>query len=162
MLIICKIKMSLMKRPLIINILILLVQKEGSIMQKELDNLKENIIFEVSSWGGLGPNPGTSGTLITNDRKIYKYRTYFKNDDSDDILEVGIINDNDYDKLMEFIKTEAISDKYESQMIFDAGFSVNFLYNNELINTNNYALKNNKDLSLLYDKAKKLVDSFIN
>ena len=35
--------MSLIKRPFIYIILLLLVQKKGSIMQKKLDNLKEKM-----------------------------------------------------------------------------------------------------------------------
>ena len=66
--------MSLIKWPIIYIILLLLVQKEGSIMQKKLDNLKEKMIFEISYWGGLGKYAGKGGYILTSDYELYEYR----------------------------------------------------------------------------------------
>lgn len=43
-----------------------------------LKDYQDKSFIEVSSWGGLGPNPGSSGYLVTNDGDIVNFRVNFK------------------------------------------------------------------------------------
>ena len=45
-------------------------------MQELVDKLKENSILGVEVKANLSISPGTSGTIITKDKKVYGYSLY--------------------------------------------------------------------------------------
>ena len=140
-------------------------------MQKKLDNLKEKMIFEISYWGGLGKYAGKGGYILTSDYELYEYRInslsdFIKNDPyapKEGIFKIKTITASEYKKIVKFIETEILSDKYESYNLRDAGYGVACVYNGKIINAYNCFLKNSEQLnyedSSLYYKASKLITS---
>ena len=47
-------------------------------MEKKLEDLRKNLFIEIKASGGLGSMPGTDGTIITKDNKIYNYHDYYR------------------------------------------------------------------------------------
>ena len=95
-------------------------------MKEKLELLRKNLLVELSSWAGLSPTPGTSGTIITTDHKIYYYHSYriLKDNTIDESLSEGIlINDEDYQKIEKYIEDHLNKD-FEYIKIFDAGFTI--------------------------------------
>lgn len=131
-------------------------------MQEELKNLEESSILILSNWWGLG-NPGRSKTIITKEKKIYIYTLYSRktlfleknNIPLESLYESCKLTDNDYNKIIDFIKTEILSKEYESHMILDAGYSVSGIYENNSFQYPNYYDINTKES--LYNKTMKLV-----
>ena len=134
-------------------------------MQEKLKKLEENSILILSNWWGLG-NSGESKTIITKDKKIYIYTSYYKkttfleknNIPLESLYEMCKLTDNDYNIIIDFIKTEIFNKKYESHMIFDAGYSVSGIYEHKSFKYSNCYDINTKES--LYEKTKKLIDSF--
>jgi hypothetical protein len=114
-------------------------------MQEKLEELRKNTFVELSSWGGLGPMPGNSGTIITNDNKIYYYHDYFRVpvDMEDRITKQEISEGKEVDqetinKLKEYIEKNLVGKEFPDQRIFDASFHVTINYNNQKIEIHNY------------------------
>ena len=114
-------------------------------MQEKLEELRKDLFIELKSWAGLSPMPGNSGTIITNDNKIYYYHDYFRVPvDMEDkitkqeISEGAEVDQETINKLKEYIEKNLVGKEFPDQMIFDASFNVTINYNNQIINIHNY------------------------
>lgn len=107
-------------------------------MKKDLEELRKNALIDIYSWGGLGPTPGCSGTIITKDRKIYTYYNFhslsseFKNKGIPDsyLGYIKKLTEEEYYKIEEYIEENIINKKYESVIIRDASFHVDGSFKN--------------------------------
>jgi hypothetical protein len=112
-------------------------------MEKELEELRKNLFIEISASGGLGSMPGTDGTIITKDNKIYNYHDYWKvPEDKMDIIPLQYISEGKeikpitIKKLNNYIKKHLTCDglirPFMPLRICDASFQIFFDYNNEI------------------------------
>lgn len=131
-------------------------------MEKNIETVRKNAIIEICSWGGLGPTPGSSSTIITNDKKIYHYHEYYRNsqiliDNNIPLVSLSegvLISDQDYAQVIAFIEQEIVGKTFTSHHIFDAGFTVRGTYQNQKYNIVNDIDFENK--TGLYNKAQEL------
>ena len=133
-------------------------------MQEKLDKLKENSILGVEDKANLSVSPGTSGTIITKDKKVYGYSLYSfmtpflekNNIPLENIYLIKELTDDEYDKIQKFIKKEIINKEYKSIPTRD-GYSVVFgkLESKIFYYPNCYDINTNENL---YDKTIKLIE----
>ena len=109
------------------------------------------MLIEVSSWGGLSLTPGTSGLIVTQDKKVYYYHMYFCIPENlkdkislEDISEGKELQGSTYKKLIKYIEEKIINVEYENKFIFDASFHIIVNYKNKKITVNNYPEINNE------------------
>lgn len=127
-------------------------------MQEKLKELKETSILEISNWWGLH-NPGTSGTIISQDRKIYHYTIYYQesnflkehNIPLESLSEGRKISEVEYEKVIKFIEDNIADKTFTSESIFDASWNVRGHYNGNYFN-----IPNNKGV---FDITKELLDT---
>lgn len=133
--------------------------------KEQLNKLRESEIIEIKDWGGIGPTPGYGGTIVTNNKEIYKYQYYhrvpenFKEIETNYIRKVKDLTDDEYNKVILFIKEEIADKEFEDFMIFDAGWDVVVNYNGI-----NKIIRNNKgfgDVKKIYDKAEMLIQELL-
>ena len=120
-------------------------------MKNKLEELRKNMLIEVSSWGGLSLTPGTSGLIVTQDKKVYYYHMYFRIPENlkdkislEDISEGKELQGSTYKKLIKYIEEKIINVEYENKFIFDASFHIIVNYKNKKITVNNYPEINNE------------------
>lgn len=112
-------------------------------MEKKLEELRKNLFIEIRAWGGLGSMPGTDGTIITKDNKIYNYHDYWKvPDDKKEKIPLQYISEGKeikpitIKKLNNYIKKNLTDDGLIIPMmqfrLYDASFHIFFDYNNEI------------------------------
>ena len=133
-------------------------------MQEKLDKLKENSILGVEAKANLSICPGTSGTIITKDKKVYGYSLYIfmtpfmekNNIPLENIYLIKELTDDEYNKIQKFIEEEIVNKKYEcklqrdsSSIVFGRSKSKLFYY------PNCYDINTNENL---YDKTIKLIE----
>ena len=90
-------------------------------MQEKLDKLKENSILGIEDKANLSVSPGTSGTIITKDKKVYGYSLYSfmtsfmekNNIPLENIYLIKELTSDEYDKIQKFIKEEIINKEYK-------------------------------------------------
>ena len=93
---------------------------------KELERIS---FLEISSWSGLGPNPGFGGYSITEDGQIFRFSSNFipKDEQSEEnIEEVGKLSPEEVLAFKKYLIDEekVFTTNYEEPMIFDAGTTV--------------------------------------
>ena len=97
-------------------------------MEKEtIEEIRNNMLIEISSWGGLGRTPGTISTIITNDKKIYYYRKYFllkSRENKEELLGGSKISDESFNTIKTYIDEHYINKIFEPIRIFDASYTV--------------------------------------
>ena len=133
-------------------------------MQELVDKLKENSILGVEVKANLSISPGTSGTIITKDKKVYGYSLYVfmtpfmekNNIPLENIYLIKELTDDEYNKILKFIQEEIISKEYEfspqrdsSSVVFGRSKTKLFYY------PNCYDINTNENL---YDKTIKLIE----
>lgn len=129
-------------------------------MKEKLEKLRKNTILEVSHSWGLGYPPGTMGTLITDDKKMYVYHMYYrlpkefqeKNIPQESVVEQKQLNNIEYQKVIKFIEQEILNKNYEYNMIHDVTYHVRGIYNGT-----SYDVVNNIGANGLQKKADKLI-----
>ena len=84
-------------------------------MKDKLNELRKDLFIEISSWGGLGPMPGNSGTIITKDNKLYRYHEYYRipEDMQDKVTKEGLtegtqLSEETVEKLKNYIEKNLI------------------------------------------------------
>ena len=85
-------------------------------MQEKLDKLKENSILGIEDKTNLSVSPGTSGTIITKDKKVYGYSLYSfmtpfmekNNIPLENIYLIKELTSDEYDKILKFVQEEII------------------------------------------------------
>ena len=114
-------------------------------MQEKLEKLRLNKFLEIRSWAGLSPMPGTTGIIITNDKKIYYYHKYHHVPENlkdktklEDISEGRIIDEDIYLKLVNYLEENIIGKEFEYIRIMDAGVKISGTLNNNSFNINNH------------------------
>lgn len=133
-------------------------------MQEKLKDLQSNSLLEVSSWWGLH-NPGKSGIIITQDKKIYYYNFYHRmtsfleknNIPLESITKGKTITEKEYEKVIKFIEEEIVGKTFTQERIFDVGYTVRGNYKGQPYNIYNN-IGYGKELGL-YNKAKELIDT---
>ncbi len=113
-------------------------------MQEKLNLLKETSILEISNWWGLH-NPGTSGTIISQDKKIYHYNIYYRetnflkenNIPLETISEGKKLTEEEYESVIKFIKENIVGKSFTSQRIYDAGWNVCSHHKGQVFNIHN-------------------------
>lgn len=133
-------------------------------MQEKLNSLKETSILEISNWWGLH-NPGTSGTIISKDKKIYHYTIYYRetnflkenNIPLETISEGRTLTEEEYKSVINFIEENIIGKTFSSQRIFDAGWNVHCNYKNQVFNIHNN--KGFNEEKGLYDITKEFLST---
>ena len=133
-------------------------------MQELVDKLKENSILGVEVKANLSISPGKSGTIITKDKKVYVYSLYYhmtpfmekNNIPLEDITLIKELTDEEYDKIISFIKEEIVNKEYvcrpqrdSCDAVFGRNESKLFYY------PNCYDVNTNESL---YEKARKLIE----
>lgn len=133
-------------------------------MQEKLKKLKNNSLLEVSHWWGLFES-GHSGTIITQDKKLYTYTFYhrltpFLEDNNiplEYISKGKQLTKIEYQQIINFIEKEIIGKKFKCMCIRDAGYSVRGTYKGKEFNiSNNIDYGEEKGL---YNKASELIKS---
>ena len=133
-------------------------------MQEKLNNLKNNSLLEVSHWWGLR-DAGKGGAIITQDKKICYYTFYHRltpfleknNLPHEYISEGRTLTNKEYEKVIKFIEEEIVGKSFESQRIYDAGYSVRGIYKGKTFNIpNNIGYGEETGL---YNKADNLIKS---
>ena len=129
-------------------------------MQERLESLRLDKILEIRSWAGLSPMPGTTGIIITNDKKIYYYHKYHHVPENlkdkislEDISEGRIIDNDIYSILVNYLKENIIGKEFENVITRDAGFRVSGTINNNSFNINNLDIYN--DLKRIINSKEK-------
>ena len=133
-------------------------------MQEKLDKLKENSILGIEDKTNLSVSPGTSGTIITKDKKVYGYSLYSfmtpfmekNNIPLENIYLIKELTSDEYDKILKFIQEEIINKEYECIPTRD-GYSAVFgkLESRILYYPNCYDINTKESL---YDKTRKLIE----
>ena len=130
-------------------------------MQEKLEKLRLNKFLEIRSWAGLSPMPGTTGIIITNDKKIYYYHKYHRIPENlkdkiklEDISEGRIIDEDIYLKLVNYLEENIIGKEFEEISIRDAGVSISGNINNNRFNINNHFDIYNDLKRIIYSKEK--------
>ncbi len=132
-------------------------------MQELVEKLKENSILEILCVSLLR---GTvkSGTIITKDKKMYKYSFHEKmtslmKNNNIPLEEVSLIKeltDEEYDKILKFIEEEIINKKYESDIVHDTLSTVFCSYKDKTFSYHDCYDINTKER--LYNKTAKLIE----
>ncbi len=133
-------------------------------MQKKLDKLKENSILGVEVKANLSISPGISGTIITKDKKVYVYSLYYRmtlfmeknNIPLEDITLIKELTDEEYDKLISFIKEEIFNKEYVCRPLRDSSSAVFGSSENKFFYYPNCYDINTKEN--LYDKTRKIIE----
>ena len=114
-------------------------------MQEKLKSLRLDKFLELSSWAGLSPMPGTTGIIITKDKKIYYYHKYHHVPDNlkdkislEEISDGRIIDEDVYLKLVNYLEENIIGRDFENIRIMDAGVRISGSLNNNSFNINNH------------------------
>lgn len=130
-------------------------------MQEKLEKLRLNKFLEIRSWAGLSPMPGTTGIIITNDKKIYYYHKYHHVPENlkdkiklEDISEGRIIDEDIYLKLVNYLEENIIGKEFEEINIRDAGVSISGTINNNSFNVHNHFNIFNDLEKIIYSKEK--------
>ena len=133
-------------------------------MQEKLNDLKNNCLLEVSHWWGF-MGGGNSGTIITQDKKLYTY-TFHNNltpilKDNNIPLEYiskgQKLTEEEYQTITKFIENEIVGKTFEFMCIRDSSYSVRGTYNGKKFNVpNNVGFG---DEIKLFNKANKLIES---
>ena len=130
-------------------------------MQEKLEKLRLNKFLEIRSWAGLSPMPGTTGIIITKDKKIYYYHKYHHVPENlkdktklEDISEGRIIDEDIYLKLVNYLEENIIGKEFEEISIRDAGVSISGNINNNRFNINNHFDIYNDLKRIIYSKEK--------
>lgn len=133
-------------------------------MQELVDKLKENSILGVEVKANLSISPGTIGTIITKDKKVYGYSlhncmTLFMEKNNIPLENIYLIKEltsDEYNKILKFNEEEIINKEYEcrpqrdsSSIVFGRSKSKLFYY------PNCYDINTNENL---YDKTIKLIE----
>ena len=95
--------------------------------KEELEEIRNNMLIEVYSWGGLGITPGSSSTIITNDKKIYFYSREFilKNNENKEELSGGKeLSDKSFNLIKTYIEENYINKNFEIINVRDSGCTV--------------------------------------
>ena len=133
-------------------------------MQEKLDKLKEKSILGVEVKANLSISPGISGTIITKDKRVYVYSLYYhmtpfmekNNIPLEDITLIRKLTDEEYDKLISFIKEEIVNKEYVCRPLRDSSSSVFGSSENKLFYYPNcYDINTNENL---YDKTKNIIE----
>ena len=114
-------------------------------MQEKLKSLRLDKFLELSSWAGLSPMPGTTGIIITKDKKIYYYHKYHHVPENlkdkiklEDISEGRVIDEDIYLKLVNYLEEKVIGKEFEEINIRDAGVKISGTLNNNSFNIHNH------------------------
>ena len=128
-------------------------------MQEKLEKLRLNKFLEIRSWAGLSPMPGTTGIIITKDKKIYYYHKYHHVPENlkdktklEDISEGRIIDEDIYLKLVNYLEEKVIGKDFENINTRDAGVSISGNINNNRFNINNHFDIYNDLKRIIYSK----------
>jgi hypothetical protein len=126
-------------------------------MQEKLEKLRLNKFLEIRSWAGLSPMPGTTGIIITKDKKIYYYHKYHHVPENlkdkiklEDISEGRVIDEDIYLKLVNYLEEKVIGKEFEYIRIMDAGVKISGTLNN-----NSFNIDNHFDI---YNDLKRIID----
>ena len=133
-------------------------------MQERLDKLKENSILGVEVKANLSISPRISGTIITKDKKVYVYSLYYhmtpfmekNNIPLEDITLIKELTDEEYDKIISFIKEKIVNKEYVCRPLRDGSSAVFGSSENKLFCYPNCYDINTKEN--LYDKTKKIIE----
>lgn len=97
-------------------------------MKKEkLEEIRNNMLIEVYSWGRFGLTPGSDSTIITNDKKIYFYSKNFilkDNENKEELLGGKEISDESFDLIKTYIEENYINKNFETINVRDSGCTV--------------------------------------
>lgn len=130
-------------------------------MKEKLNELRKNMLIEVSNWNGLG-EPYKKNVIITKNKKMYTYETYLRKvpdalkkyfDGNESFYETKI-SDKDYEMVENFIKEKIISKKFEMKHVRDAGNTIsgNLNYNFLVINNDKLFTEINNLFMKFYKK----------
>ena len=132
-------------------------------MKKELEKLRKNLFIEIRACGGLGSMPGTDGTIITKDNKVYNYHDYWEvPEEMKDKIPLQYISEGKelkpttIKKLNNYIKKH-IAEKWlcpTGSLMYDAHFHLTINFNNELIELTNYDYINYKIMDIIEKNEK--------
>ena len=134
------------------------MENEQKEFNKKLDELRKNMIFELSNWWGH-QFAGYGGRIVTSNKELYYYEFYHLTLDYErnkgKIEKIKDLTDEEYARVINFIETEIKGKEFEDNRIFDAGYDVIVKYNgiNKKI-VNNIGFNDNPGL---YDKADALI-----
>lgn len=132
-------------------------QNEQTEFNKRLDEIRKNVVIQVSNWGGLGKNAGYGGVIVTDDKCIYTYKYYFNFTESEgkkaNFIDKKDLTEEEFSKIAKFIEDEIANKEFEDIMMFDAGFKVEINYKGIT-----KKIKNDREI---YAKAKEIINTIL-
>ena len=130
-------------------------------MQEKLEKLRLNKFLEIRSWAGLSPMPGTTGIIITNDKKIYYYHKYHHIPENlkdkiklEEISKGRLIDEDIYLNLVNYLEEKIIGKDFENINTRDAGVNISGTLNNNSFNIYNHFDIYNDLKRIIYSKEK--------
>ncbi len=126
--------------------------------RERMEKILDKALLDVYCVWGNGAIPGCSGTIVTSDKKIYKYAGYnhrYAIFQKNDIIETKELNEQEYAQIVNFIENEILNKEYEDYMIYDVSFIVKVNYNGVTKKIENNTEHETK--SGIYDIATKLL-----
>ena len=101
---------------------------EGVVMEEKLNELRSKAFLELQSFGMTGYKRGKSGIIITDDKKVYYYHSYFngpsvslENAMDDYISEGKDFDEAKYLELVNYINEYIIGKDFEEINVRDGG-----------------------------------------
>ena len=116
-------------------------------MKEKFENLRENMLIEVSYWNGLG-TPYRNYKIITKDKKMYTYEIYLRKVpdvlkeyfDGNEAFYETVINDEEYKMVTNFIKDKIMSKKFDMMNMKDVGYKISVKSGKNIFVRNNQEL----------------------
>ncbi len=97
-------------------------------MEERLEELRSNAFLELRSWGMTGYKRGKSGIIITDDKKVFYYHSYFNGPSAslEDAMDDYISDGKDFDEkryaeLVNYIDQYIIGKDFEEVDMRDGG-----------------------------------------
>ncbi|MBO5138272.1 MAG: hypothetical protein J6B89_01360 [Bacilli bacterium] len=135
---------------------------------RQIETVKRNYLLEINSWTTIGALANKSGTIITNDKRVYNYTLFYNEEKASKenahsyFEEVYELNPNQYQTFINFINEEnLINQPYEKTDLQQAGFNIYInINNNEKIIENCISFDPNNPK--IYDKLLLLIRNTLN
>lgn len=116
-------------------------------MLKELENIKENCLMEITVSSGFR-GISTTTTIITKEKEVYEYINISKQN-IESLNKCLSLTDNQFNQIIDIIENEILTNKYAPQKIMDISYLIKGNYNNK-----KYVVMNNMDL---YNKLNDII-----
>ncbi len=117
-----------------------------TVFNKKLNKIRDTALIELSSWSGRPPN--YQGKIITKNKEIYIFLYVDSyNFKKAYISKIKELNDDEYNKVIKFIKKERVLKENDGGTILDVGMGVTVYYKKA-----KKTIENNNELNYKVDE----------